>query len=327
MTDPLAEVVTLLQPRAPLSKFVSGRGRWRVRRSEAGQPFYCLVLDGACRLTVEPRASLVLRAGDFALIPAAYHYATSSLEPPATDVDRAPVARGNGEFRLGERSGAPDVRMLVGHFVFGSPDAALLVSLLPGLVLVRRERRLETIGELLRDESREQRPGREVVVSRLLEVLLIEALRSMGPTAASPGLVRALADEHLAVALRRMHARPTHPWTVAHLAKEAGLSRSTFFERFRDALGVAPMEYLLGWRMALAKDLLRRKGTTVAEVAQKVGYASSSTFSVAFARQAGQPPATYARSLIEGPAAARSPAPVPAGRDAGPLRWHGRELE
>ena len=84
-------------------------------------------------------------------------------------------------------------------------------------------------------------------------------------------------------------------WTVAELAKETALSRSTFFERFSRAVGVAPMEYLLTWRMALAKDLLRRNEGRVAEIAQRVGYSSASTFSVAFTRHVGRPPSQYAR--------------------------------
>ena len=139
----------------------------------------------------------------------------------------------------------------------------------------------------------------EVILTRLLEVLLIEALRSTAGTAASPSLVRGLADERLAIALRRMHEHPAKAWTVAQLAKEAALSRSAFFERFRRALGVAPMEYLLGWRMALAKNLLRHKDITVAEVADQVGYRSASTFSVAFTRHVGLPPSHYAREQAE----------------------------
>jgi AraC-like DNA-binding protein len=92
-----------------------------------------------------------------------------------------------------------------------------------------------------------------------------------------------------------MHERPTEPWTVAQLAKEAALSRSAFFARFNRAVGVAPMEYLLAWRMALAKNLLRRKEAGVAEVAERVGYSSASAFSVAFTRYVGLPPTRYAR--------------------------------
>jgi AraC-like DNA-binding protein len=191
--------------------------------------------------------------------------------------------------------------MLIGHCTFGSPDAALLVSLLPRLVHLRDPRRLGTLVELLREESRERRPARDVILARLLEVLLIEALRSTAGTTVASGLLGGLADERVAVAIRRMHERPTKPWTVAQLAKEAALSRSTFFERFSRAVGVAPMEYLLGWRMALAKDLLRRRDMTVGEVAEHVGYSSASTFSVAFARHVGVPPKRYARKQAESP--------------------------
>ena len=92
-----------------------------------------------------------------------------------------------------------------------------------------------------------------------------------------------------------LHEHPTRTWTVEALAKEAALSRSTFFERFHRAVGVAPMAYLLAWRMALAKDLLRRNEGGVAEVAERVGYGSASTFSVAFTRHVGRPPTQYAR--------------------------------
>jgi AraC-like DNA-binding protein len=307
MVDPLAEVVTLLQPGASFSKIVSGAGPWRVRRLEAGRPFYGVILDGSCRLAVDGHESITLQAGDFVLIPSAHGFAMSSLDPATSeDTETSPVALLDGEFRLGIQSGPPEVRLLIGYCVFGSPDAALLVSLLPQLVHVRGERRLATIVQLIGEESREVRPARDVVLARLLEVLLIEALRSTAGTAASPGLVRGLTDERLAVAIRRMHESPTRTWTVAQLAKEAALSRSTFFERFSRAVGTAPMEYLLAWRMALAKNLLQRKDCGVAEVAERVGYSSASTFSVAFTRYVGLPPTRYAREQTE----ARRPAQV-----------------
>ncbi|RKE37490.1 AraC family transcriptional regulator [Paraburkholderia sp. BL23I1N1] len=296
MIDPLAEVVTLLQPGARFSKLVLCASPWRISRSDAGQPFYCVILEGGCRIAIDGHEPIELLSGDFVLIPAAYGVAMSSLETPPPGVETlAPVALGNGEFRIGAPGKPIDSRMMAGHCSFASPDASLLVSLLPQLVHVRGEQRLATLVQLVREESREQRPAREVVLSRLLEVLLIEALRSTAETNASPGLVRGLADIRLAAAIRGMHEHPTRTWTVAELAKEAALSRSTFFERFSRAVGVAPMEYLLTWRMALAKDLLRRNEGRVAEIAQRVGYSSASTFSVAFTRHVGRPPTQYAR--------------------------------
>lgn len=303
MIDPLAEVVRLLQPSAPFSKLVSAYGRWQVRRAESGGPFYCALLEGTSRLVVADRDAILLEEGDFVLVPSAFDFTSSSLEPPKGRRDSAHVVLPGGEVRFGEGDGRPDVRMLVGHCQFASPDASLLVSLLPQIVHVRGERRLSTLMELVRDESRERRPARDVILARLLEVLLIEALRSTAGIAASPGLLRGLADERVAAAIRRMHESPASAWTVALLAREAALSRSAFFERFQRAVGVAPMEYLLGWRMALAKDLLRRQTVSVAEVAEQVGYGSASSFSVAFTRHVGRPPTHYARE--QGSAAAR----------------------
>jgi AraC-like DNA-binding protein len=88
---------------------------------------------------------------------------------------------------------------------------------------------------------------------------------------------------------------PAHAWTVAQLAKQAALSRSAFFDRFTRAVGLPPIEYLLTWRMALAKDLLRRQDLPLSEVAERVGYSSASTFSTAFSRHVGQPPSHFAR--------------------------------
>ena len=300
MIDPLAEVVTLLQPGARHSKLVHGASPWRVRRSDFGEPFYCVVLEGGCRIAVDGHEPLELHTGDFALIPAAWNVTLSSLdEPPEGEHTGVPVPLGRGEFRIGPADAAVDLRMVAGHCSFGSPDAALLVSLLPQFVHVRGEQRLATLVQLVREETRETRPAREVVLSRLLEVLLIEALRSSTGTNSPPGLVRGLADARLALAIRSMHERPTQSWTVAELAKEAALSRSTFFERFQREVGVPPMEYLLAWRMALAKDMLRRNEARMAEIAERVGYSSASTFSVAFTRHVGRPPSQYAREQAE----------------------------
>jgi AraC-like DNA-binding protein len=293
--DPLAEVVMLLQPAARFFKYVVGAGPWQVRRSDAGQPFYCAVLEGGCRLALEGCEEIVLHAGDFVLVPATFGVAMSSLQAPSGTANSIPTALGQGMFRIGAAQGPADLRLLAGHCSFGSPDAALLVSLLPQLIHVRGEKRLATLVQLVGDESREDRHARDVVLARLLEVLLIEALRSTTGTQASPGLVRGLSDVRLAAAIRAIHGQPARAWTVGELAKEAVLSRSAFFERFQRAIGVTPMEYLLAWRMALAKDLIRREEAGIGEIAQRVGYGSASAFSVAFTRHVGLPPTLYAR--------------------------------
>jgi AraC-like DNA-binding protein len=296
MNDPLSEVIALLNPRAVFSKGISGAGRWAVRYSDFGQPSFCAVISGSCRLAVEGEEAIALEAGDFVLMPATPGFTLSSFEAAApVHIDPKLAPAPEGEVRHGTRDGPPDVRLLGGYFVFDSPDAALLVSLLPTLVHVRGVDRLSVLVRLVGEESSEERSGRELVLTRLVEVLLVEALRSSSGEDAPPGLLRGLADARLALALRQLHADPARPWTMAQLAQQAALSRSAFFDRFTRAVGLPPMEYLLAWRMALAKNLLEHHDLAIAEVAQRVGYGSASTFSTAFSRHVGLPPGRYAR--------------------------------
>ncbi|MGH6674112.1 MAG: helix-turn-helix transcriptional regulator [Xanthobacteraceae bacterium] len=137
-------------------------------------------------------------------------------------------------------------------------------------------------------------------MERLLEVLLIEALRCGADTASLPSVARGLSDDRLVAALRAMHAKPAYGWTVADLAAEAAMSRSAFFARFNRIVGMPPMEYLLTWRMALARRLLRNRELAIEQVAARVGYGSASTFSTAFTRHVGMPPARFARTTVAG---------------------------
>jgi len=296
MSDPLSEVINLLRPRTVFSKGISGAGRWGVRYSEFGQPSFCAVLEGRCLLAVDGHPVLTLEAGDFILLPTTPGFTMSGFEPitpKRIDPKLAPIA--TGEVRHGRQSGPPDVRLLGGSFLFDSPDSGLLLSLLPPLVHVRESERLSQLVRLVGEESGDQKPGCDLVLTRLVEVMLVEVLRSAPGQDAPPGLLRGLADTRLVSALRQMHGQLAHPWTVDQLAKSAALSRSAFFERFTRTVGTAPMEYLLAWRMAVAKDLLRRRDVGLAEIAERIGYASASTFSTAFTRHVGQPPSRFAR--------------------------------
>jgi AraC-like DNA-binding protein len=299
MADPLTQIMALLRPRTVFSKGISGAGRWGVRYSEFGQPSFCAVLEGRCLLAVDGHKAVTLEAGDFVLLPATPSFTLAGFEPVRPQqIDPKVAASATGEVRHGSRGGRPDVRLLGGYFTFDSPDAALLVSLLPALVHVRGVERLAVLVRLVGEESRERRSGRELVLARFVEVLLIEALRSAPGEDAPPGLLRGLADARIAVAMRHIHGDPGRAWTMDQLAKKAALSRSAFFERFTRTVGLAPMEYLFAWRMAIAKDLLRREDLALDEVAGRVGYASASAFSTAFSRHVGEPPSRYARAQL-----------------------------
>jgi AraC-like DNA-binding protein len=296
MVDPLSEFINLLRPRTVFSKIISGAGTWGVRYAAFDQPSFCTVLEGSCLLAVDGQAAITLRAGDFVLMPATPGFIMTGFEPVTPEFINPKIAAApTGEVRHGRRGGRPDVRMLGGYFLFDSPDAALLVSLLPVLLHVRDAQRLSVLVQFVREECLEHRAGREHVLGKLVELLLIESLRSTTGEDAPAGLLRGLADSRLAAAMRLMHGNPARNWTVEELAKKASLSRSAFFGRFTRAVGVPPMEYLLAWRMALAKDLLRTSDMAISTVAERVGYGSASTFSTAFSRYVGQPPSHYAR--------------------------------
>ncbi len=281
MTDAIGEIVSLLQPSASFTKLIEGKGSWTVHRREIGRPFYCAVLEGGFRLDFPGQAALTLNAGDFLLLPFAREFVSISLDRSnGNGLETLPIEREPGLFRLGEQDGSADMRKLIGYGTFASLHTDILVSLLPPVVHVPGEKRLTTLVCLMDEEARARRPARDVVLTRLLELLLIEALRASAVSAAPPGLLRGLADKRLSAALRRLHEAPGEPWTVTRLAAEAGLSRSAFFDRFGRTIGCTPMQYLWRWRMAIAGQLL--KDTPIAEVARRVGYGSTSAFSVAF---------------------------------------------
>lgn len=297
MSDPLTEVVRLLQPRAVLANVISGKGHWAVRYSEYGHPGFCIMLEGSCRLAVDGHEPITLRAGDFVLLPTTPGFTLSSFAPaPPVFIDPKRVPGGQGERRHGEPEGAPDMRSLGGAFMFDRADPGLLVSLLPPAVHVPGSTRLAQLVRMVGDEYQDQKPGSDYMLSRLAGMLLIEAMRSTTAGSAPPGLLRGLGDERLALALKALHAHVDRAWTVAQLADVAALSRSAFYDRFTRTVGVAPMEYLLDWRMQVARRLLRHERLPVAEVAERVGYGSASTFSVAFSRRVGQSPSRYARA-------------------------------
>jgi AraC-like DNA-binding protein len=264
MNDPLSEVITLLRPRAVFSRRYSGAGRWGVRYSAFGHPSFCVVLEGSCRLTVDGHVPLTLEVGDFVLLPATPGFSMSGFEPVRLErFDPNVTSKVLGDVRHGTRGGRPDVRWLGGWFAFESPDSTLLVSLLPSVVHLRGIDRLTVLVRLVGEEASERRAGRDLVLTRLVDVLLIEALRATPGEDAPPGLLRGLADARIAPAIRQMHSQLARAWTVAQLARTAAVSRSALFERFTRTVGLAPMEYLLAWRMAVAKDLLRREDLAV----------------------------------------------------------------
>ncbi|EOY5376159.1 cupin domain-containing protein [Cronobacter dublinensis] len=295
MSDPLTDIVALLNPRPTRAKLVEGAGQWRILRESAGEAFYCAVLQGECLMSINGKAPRRLAAGDFMLIPATYTFENTSagVAPPAEI--SMPTLLGDGHVRIGSTTGPAELLMNVGHCEFDTPDKALIVALLPNEILIKGQRRFIMLFELLLDESRTRRPGRDVVMTHLLQLLLVESLRSDPELAKTAGILRGLQHDRIATALHLIHEKPGADWQIAHLARECAMSRSSFFAIFSETVGMSPMQYLLFWRMSLARKALTSSQDNIEKIALRTGYQSASAFSVAFTKHAGMPPGEFRR--------------------------------
>jgi AraC-like DNA-binding protein len=304
--DPLSDIISLLRPRAAVAKPITGRGRWGVRYEAYGLPGFAIVLKGRCWLAIEEGETVRLDRGDFVLLPSTPVFQLFS-EPGILCLHREPS---NTAVRHGEQDGEPDVEMLGGAFQIDPVNAPLLLALLPGIIHIRSAddptARLSRIIALTMEECTADKPGRDMILERLLEVMLMECLRwrSVGTEALPAGLLAGMRDPALAAVLRAIHADVSARWTLAEFTRLAGMSRSSFAARFTQMLGCAPMEYLSRWRMAQARDALSRGTKSLDRLAEEIGYESASAFSTAFRRRTGCSPGAFARSRRSSHAAA-----------------------
>lgn len=295
--DPLSDIIALLRPSTAISKPISGRGRWGVRYAAHNAPGFTIVLKGECWISFDGQAPVKLQKGDFILLPSSPAFTLGSH--PGIECElRDPLGTA---VRHGEQGGDADFESLGGTFCIEQANAPLLLSLLPRIIHIPaskgRTGKLSRVIELIIDECANDEPGKEMILQRMLDVLLVEALRwsDIADDHVRAGLLNGMRDPGLARVLRAMHADVRANWTVAGLAKVAGLSRSAFAARFSDILGCSPIEYLARWRMALAKDALIRGAKPLDRIAEEIGYESASAFSTAFRRRLGCSPGRFAR--------------------------------
>ncbi|MGW0934209.1 AraC family transcriptional regulator [Streptomyces sp. NPDC002666] len=185
--------------------------------------------------------------------------------------------------------------VLVGTYLLDGEISGRLLDALPPLLVLPSAGRPGPLPALLDDEIARDEPGQSVVLDRLLDLLLIDALRTWfsRPGAEAPAWYRAMGDPVVGRALRLLQNEPAHPWTVAALAGRTGVSRAGLARRFTELVGEPPMAYLTGWRLAVAADLLRETDATVEAVAHQVGYSQAFAFSTAFKRVRGVSPQDY----------------------------------
>lgn len=303
--DVLTDIIQLLRPRTVLLGAMLASGRWGVRVPPQPGPTFYFVTEGHCWFSANGAKPMELASGDYLL--SARPLSDMFVSEPGAKTELSDEAfktrhTVDGEIRIGNPGEGETTRILGGLIVCDPANADLLVGLLPSIMHVRTEEaagaRLGNLISMVRDEAGAARPGRDMVLSRLIEVMLVETLRREAALLPHAGALGGLADPQLARALANIHADVGRGWTVEELARDAGMSRAVFARRFSQAVGAAPVEYLLAWRMALAKEALLHGRGTLEEIALKIGYRSASAFSTAFSQKVGCPPSEYATRMV-----------------------------
>ena len=298
--DPLGEALHLLRMDGAFYSRAELSAPWGMTLTPMpGHLWFHVVTAGRVLLDTDDAHPLWLQPGDFALVPHGEgHRLRSEPGVPAPDIldlDLVPISDRYEIVRHGE-GGAPTT-LVCGAVRFDHPAARHLVEILPRLIAIEasdapRAGWMRSAFQLMAAEAREFRPGGEAVITRLADILVIQAIRAWIETdpAAGTGWLGALQDRHIGRALALIHRDPARAWTIASLADELAMSRSAFAARFTELVHEPVMQYVLRWRMHLALHALETEEVTVGELAYRLGYRSEAAFARAFKRVIGIPP-------------------------------------
>ncbi|MDT0342269.1 AraC family transcriptional regulator [Streptomyces litchfieldiae] len=300
--DVLANVLDEVRARGALFRRALLDPPWSLR-FETGAPLTLVsMLRGRAWVVPPAGEPAPLGPGDVAVLtgPAPYTVADDPATPPRQVVTVEDYCAESREMvPLGPRTcgTAPDAAALLlgGAYAGRAEIGERLLRALPGLLVVPADGFRSPALDLVAAEAAVERPGQQVVLDRLLDLILVETLRAwfeLRPGRA-PVWYRSPGDPVVDHALRLLHEDPAHPWTVRELAAAAGVSRAAFARRFTARVGEPPMTYLAGWRVALAADLLRSTDATVGSIARRVGYSGAFALSVAFKRLRGVSPTEH----------------------------------
>jgi AraC-like DNA-binding protein len=284
---------------------------WSMRVEDQAPLTLVAVVRGSAHIDAGA-ATTEIAPGDVAIVRGPSAYTVSDRADTAPQVAIGPdqvcrpiagVAGARPMGPLGLRSWGNDpsggTMLLTGTYHSPAEISRSLLSALPDLVVLRPGEWDSGLLEHVMHEVDRDAPGQDVVLDRLLDLVLITALRTWlaRPEAHPPRWYTAQDDPIVGAALTRIHARPDRPWTVASLAAEARCSRAALARRFTDLVGVPPMTYLTDWRLSCAADMLTRTDATLETIARDVGYASPFALSAAFKRVRGVSPRTLRGGL------------------------------
>lgn len=297
-TDPFSDILKLVNAESAVSGGFTAGGEWAIRFPAEDKIKFCAIVKGNCRASIEGHEErLLAETGDVFLLSAKRSFILAS-DLAAVPVEAASLFTGSlSKFaKLGD---GEDFVQIGGHVRLDQVSGRLLADVLPPLIHIRAASPQATVlrwllDQLVRERSAEL-PGASLASAQLAQLILVQILRAhletSGPLTA--GWLRALADKRIAPALRLIHGDPARSWQLKELAGAAAMSRTTFIVRFKAAVGVPPLTYLLNWRMRLAERALRTENVQVSTLALSLGYTSESAFSNAFKRTMGMAPKRY----------------------------------
>lgn len=263
-----------------------------------------VVTSGRCWVMDAGGEQRLLQPGDFALVPHGQgHVLASEPGAPAERLFDLPREEVGDRFEiLRHGRGGAATGLVCGAVRFDHPAARHLISMLPRMICIEAADSphmdwMQSTLRFMAIEARELRPGGEAVITRLADILVIQAIRAWiaQDPAAQTGWLGALQDKQIGRAIALIHRDPARAWTLASLAAEAAMSRSAFAARFTELVGVSAMHYVARWRMHVALTWLKEREIGLGELASRLGYQSEAAFSRAFKRCMGMPPGAVRR--------------------------------
>jgi len=299
--DPIEDVIASMRVESALYARLETRAPWGITFTPGSHARFGIVVCGHCWMSADGfQQPIGLSGGDCFIVRADTRFnLQDEISSPLLLCETVFAGRTMGTIAFGGDGTLTDI--VSGRFAFDASAGEPLMSLLPPVVHLRvdhdRSRLLQATLQLIAAESAEQALGSNLVVTRLADVLFVQALRAWCASEGcrTKGWLAALTDRHLGPAVKAIHGDLARAWTVESLAVKAGLSRSAFASRFKVIVGDTPLGYLTRWRMHRGKGLLRQSDLGIMEIADLVGYETDAAFSRAFKRREGIAPGEYRR--------------------------------
>ncbi|UYL09447.1 AraC family transcriptional regulator [Bdellovibrio sp. SKB1291214] len=295
----MSQIVELMKIEMVLTSKLVGHDTWALYFESFKQIKFGFVADGECHISGNGISETLKQGEGFILTNLKGFRVGSDAKTKAISGDELYQKRKTPFVKAGNERKAISTVLFGGHFTFDAAIAPTLVDRLPTFTrLSDSDPTVKVLFELIGRETEDNICGSDFVLNRAAQLLLLMGLRkgSKSNIYLGSGWLRAFNDPSLSKAMQLIHTRTSEDWSVESLAKAAGLSRSGFSAQFMKAVGQSPAEYLRGWRMVVARDLLRSSQISIAEVATKVGYQSETAFSTAFRRTVGQQPSKFRES-------------------------------